>query len=188
MKRLTVFLLLVAVFLAACSRNPRLSATPPRSPAPASPIAPGAPDATFPLPGPSPVAGAPAAVPTPIQAAPPLGADGCSQDLQFVSDLTVPDGAEFTPGEAIDKRWKVRNTGSCAWGPEFRIVLVGGDAMGSPTEIALYPALPGVEGIVRAQLTAPQQSGDYTGTWQARDPQGNLFGNKMWVRITVAAS
>ena len=99
----------------------------------------------------------------------------------------MPDGTVFQPGDPIDKRWKVQNTSQCAWGPDFRIVLVGGDPLGAPTELALYPALPGAEGIVRALMTAPQEAGDFSGTWSAQDPQGNLFGEKMWVRITVAA-
>jgi hypothetical protein len=125
------------------------------------------------------------APPLPVETAPPLGPDVCQYDLLFVTDVTVPDGTQFAPGETFDKRWEVQNAGVCAWGPDFRIVLVAGDALAAPTELALYPALPGAEGLVRALMTAPQAPGDYTGTWQARDPQGNLFGNKMWVRITV---
>jgi len=115
----------------------------------------------------------------------PLGPDPCAYDLLFLDDLTVPDGTTLRPGEPFDKRWKVQNAGTCAWGPDFRVVLVEGDPLGAPPEIALYPALPGADGIVRALMTAPQAAGDFSGTWSARDPQGNLFGNPMWVRITV---
>jgi hypothetical protein len=124
--------------------------------------------------------------PAPVETAPPLGPDTCQHDLIFLTDLTVPDGTVLAAGQSFDKRWQVQNTGSCAWGPEFRIVLVAGDAMNAPTELALFPALPGADGMVRALMTAPQAPGDYSGTWQARDPQGNLFGNEMWVRISVA--
>ena len=75
--------------------------------------------------------------------APTLGPDVCQYDLLFVADVTVPDGTQFAPGETFDKRWKVQNAGVCAWGPDFRIVLVAGDALAAPTELALYPALPG---------------------------------------------
>ena len=123
--------------------------------------------------------------PAPIETAPPLGPDLCAYDLLFLTDLTVPDGAQFAPGEAFDKRWKVQNVGTCAWGPDFRIVLVDGNALGAATDLALFPALPEAEGLVRALMIAPAEPGDYAGTWSARDPAGNLFGNKMWVRITV---
>ena len=192
MRRL-VWLTVAGLVLASCGAQPRRSVTPARTPAlttlpHVTPLAPGGSSA---LPSPS-AEGAggfasPDSVPTPTFLAPPLGADLCTYDLLFVSDLTVPDGTLFRPGDAIDKRWKVRNSGACAWGPEFRLVLVDGDPMGAPSELALYPALSGTDGIVRAQMIAPQQAGDYVSTWQARDPQGNLFGNKMWVRVSVVA-
>ena len=142
--------------------------------------------ALIPTPEPPPI-GRTAPPPTPNANTPaPLGAELCAHDLLFLDDLTVPDGTVFEPGAAIDKRWQVQNTGECAWGPNFRIVLVEGDPLGAPTEVALFPALPGREGLVRALMVAPSAPGDYSGTWSAQDPQGNLFGNKMWVRIAVA--
>jgi hypothetical protein len=135
---------------------------------------------------PEPLGATPLPTTPPLETAPAPLPVTCQHDLLFLSDLTVPDGSVLGPGQAFDKRWQVQNSGTCAWGPDFRIVLVAGDALGAPAELALYPALPGAEGIVRVQMAAPQVAGDYAGTWQARDPEGNLFGNKMWVRVTVA--
>ncbi|MBI3362308.1 MAG: hypothetical protein HY023_14505 [Chloroflexi bacterium] len=184
MTRRLLFFPAAVLFITACAS--RSTATPFTSPTSPPGVTFSAPEPLTPNPFPLSPTGIAASTPTPAQIVPPLGADLCTPDLLFVADATVPDGTQFKPGETIDKRWTVRNSGSCAWGPEFRVVLVGGDAMGASAELALYPALPGAEGIVRAQLTAPGQPGDYVGTWQARDPEGKLFGNKMWVRITVS--
>jgi hypothetical protein len=34
-------------------------------------------------------------------------------------------------------------------------------------------------------MTAPAAPGEYVGRWQARDPQGNLFGDVMFIKIEV---
>ena len=185
MRRAWVLLLLVA---AACSSSGGPQALTAAAPAiQASLTADAASLAPTNTPEPAPL-GATAPPPAPVADTPaPLGPDPCVYDLLFLTDLTVPDGTAFRPGEPFDKRWKVQNTGSCAWGPDFRIVLVEGDLLGAPPESALYPARPGTDGLVRALMIAPQAPGDFSGTWSARDPHGNLFGNKMWVRITVTA-
>lgn len=109
----------------------------------------------------------------------------CLNEAAFITDLTVPDGAQFLPGQTLTKKWSVLNAGTCDWGPEFRLVLISGDSMGAASEVALYPARAGAEAAWEIVMTAPLAPGEYVGRWQARDPQGNLFGDVMFIKIEV---
>lgn len=109
----------------------------------------------------------------------------CLNEASFITDLTVPDGAQFLPGQGLTKKWSVLNTGTCDWGPDYRLVLVSGDSMNAASEVALYPARAGAEGVWEIVMTAPLAPGEYVGRWQARDPQGNLFGDVMFIKIEV---
>ena len=115
----------------------------------------------------------------------PTPAGPCTNNARFVADLTVPDGTQFLPGQPIDKQWRVRNTGSCDWGADYRLVLVSGNALGAPSEVALYPARAGNEAILELNMVAPQEPGAYTGRWQARSPTAKLFGDRIFVTIDV---
>jgi hypothetical protein len=110
-----------------------------------------------------------------------------------VADLTVPDGAQFLPGQAFVKKWRVHNAGTCDWGPGYRLVLVSGEALTAlpgvtpQTEFALYPARAGTDAVWEIPMRSPDLPGRYTGRWQARDPLGNLFGKFVFVEIEVIA-
>ena len=94
----------------------------------------------------------------------------CTNDVEYIADLTVPDGTQFLPGEAFVKQWSVRNAGTCDWDAGYRLVLVSGNALGARSELALYPARAGLEAIIEVPMLAPAEPGAYTGRWQARDP------------------
>ncbi len=115
----------------------------------------------------------------------PTPAGPCTNNARFVTDVTVPDGTQFLPGQPIDKQWRVRNTGTCDWGPDYRLVLVSGNALGAPSEVALYPARGGTEAILEINMVAPAEPGSYTGRWQARSPSAKLFGDRVFVTINV---
>jgi hypothetical protein len=115
----------------------------------------------------------------------PTPAGPCTNNARFVGDVTVPDGTQFLPGQPIDKQWRVRNTGTCDWGADYRLVLVSGNALGAPSEVALYPAKGGTEAILELNMTAPPDPGTYTGRWQARSPTAKLFGDRIFVTVNV---
>jgi hypothetical protein len=109
----------------------------------------------------------------------------CENNAEFISDLTVPDFTQVVPGAVIDKRWQIRNTGACDWGPGYRVVFFEGNSMNAAAEHALYPAKAGNEAVVQIAMTAPPVPGDYTGRWQLRDEQGKTFGQVLFIKITV---
>lgn len=124
--------------------------------------------------------------PSPARSAVSLTEAVCTHDARFVEDLTVPDGTRVEPGEVLDKRWSVINTGSCDWGPGYRLVRLSGDAFGGPDEIALYPARAGTNAVWQVILEAPTASGEFRSRWQARAPDGSLFGEDVFLDVVVS--
>jgi hypothetical protein len=51
----------------------------------------------------------------------------------------------------------------------------------------LYPAKSGTQATIQIVFTAPFTDGVYESAWQAFDPQGNPFGDPIYIRVTVAA-
>jgi len=112
----------------------------------------------------------------------------CTDDLWFLQDITIPDGTVVEPGESIDKRWQVRNSGNCNWDENYSIKLVAGPGMGVPVQQALIPARSGTDVILRMIFSAPEEPGNYRSVWQAHDRHGNPFGNSFFIDIIVAGS
>jgi hypothetical protein len=109
----------------------------------------------------------------------------CANSASFVEDLTVPDGSVASPGEQLDKRWAVLNSGSCDWGPEYRLVRVDSGDLAAPDELALYPARAGQTAVWQVEVVAPDEPGDYIASWQARAPDGEFFGEQVFILIEV---
>ena len=126
--------------------------------------------------------------PTParsVQSGSPGVEPSCTNDARFVEDLTIPDGERVEPGQGVDKRWSVQNSGSCDWGPDYRLVRVSADAFGGPDEVALYPALAGTGAVWQVVLEAPESPGEFRSRWQAQAPDGSMFGEDVFVVVVV---
>ena len=111
----------------------------------------------------------------------------CTNSLSFLSDITVPDDTFILPGASIDKQWLVQNTGTCNWDSTYRLKWIGGDTMGAAQEQALYPARAGTQATLRILFTAPPVEDTYESAWQAVDPNGNVFGDLIFIKIVVSA-
>jgi len=109
----------------------------------------------------------------------------CSDILSFLDDVSIPDGTIVKPGEKLDKRWLVNNTGSCNWNSQYRIQLQTGPGMGVEAEQRLYPARSGTQVVMRFTLEAPAEAGTYRSSWQAVNPRGQLFGDPFYIDIVV---
>jgi hypothetical protein len=107
-------------------------------------------------------------------------------DAIFLEDLTIPDQTIVDPGENLDKRWSVQNSGSCDWGSGYRLLHVSNDAFRTPDEIALFPASAGYLAVWQIQLGAPFEPGEHISIWQARSPEGLLFGEQVYLWVVVA--
>ncbi|MCA1900491.1 MAG: hypothetical protein LDL50_07290 [Chloroflexi bacterium] len=109
----------------------------------------------------------------------------CFNALEFISDVTIPDGTTVSAGSQIDKQWLVNNSGSCNWDAAYRLKWVGGDPLGAAQEQFLPPAKAGNQTIVRIFFTAPLLEGSYESQWQAYSPEGIAFGNPVFIKVVV---
>lgn len=109
----------------------------------------------------------------------------CDNQLSFLDDLSIPDGMEVSPGEELTKRWLIRNEGSCNWNRGYSLELISGLALGAKKVQELYPARQSTDAIVEINFTAPDNPGRYNSWWQAYDPDGNRFGDPIYMEISV---
>jgi hypothetical protein len=131
---------------------------------------------------------APPAPPTPTLlsgATATVPADDCFNDAVFVEDVTIPDFSLVEPGEVLDKRWVVQNSGTCDWGAGYKLVRLGADDFSGPTELALYPAAAGSSAELSVELTAPDEPGEYISRWQAYSDEGIPFGQEIYLLIEI---
>ncbi len=130
-----------------------------------------------------------AANPTPPPTAAPTTAPApvpaCSYDAAFVEHLTVPDGTTWMPGQAFNKIWRVRNTGTCAWESGTEVVFIGGEAMTSTSGSLVPLTAPGATADLLIAMVAPATPGTHAGQWRLRDTKTGLFGATLNVSINV---
>ena len=108
----------------------------------------------------------------------------CLPDVTFVQDVAIFDDAEFAPGEAFQKIWRVRSSGCAAWPSGSRWVLVSGDRMmGKP--VSVPDTLLGDTIDIAVSMVAPDVPGTYRSDWQMQAPDGTLFGERCYVTIVV---
>ena len=110
----------------------------------------------------------------------------CSNNLTFLEDITIPDGTTVSPGLEIDKRWLIRNSGSCNWNEEYRLQMIAGADFGITPEQSLYPARSNTDVIINLSFTAPEENGTYSSAWQAFSPQDEPFGDTFFIQIIVS--
>jgi len=124
---------------------------------------------------------------TPFDSTPePTQIANCKNDLEYIQDLSIPDGTQLSPLKVIEKEWKVKNSGTCNWNDSYSVRLISGSDLGAETTQALVPARNGTEAIIRIEFTAPTEPGKYTATWQAYGPDGQPFGE--WFSIDIAVT
>jgi hypothetical protein len=136
----------------------------------------------------------PVASSTPMRTPTPLPTAVPCNWLQFVTDVTIPDGTTVQSGQTFVKTWRIRNAGSCEWTSGYALVFADGEAMGGPASVILTtPVAPGNTVDLSVTLTAPLQPGSYKGNWKMRTAAGAIFGGgatadkPFWVQITVPA-
>jgi len=110
----------------------------------------------------------------------------CTNNLEFLQDVTIPDGTSISLGGTIDKQWLVNNNGTCDWDSTYRLKWIGGDPLGAAQEQVLFPAKAGTQATLRIVFTAPTVEGTYESAWQAYDPDGIAFGDQVFMKVVVS--
>lgn len=118
----------------------------------------------------------------------------CEYGMAFVGDLNLDDQnmtapPVLQPNQQFSKGWRLRNTGTCAWQPNFAVAYVNGNRDGAQMQgqpVQLFKTVPPGETIdVTANLVAPNAYGTFQGFWKMRDDAGQYFGEVFWVGIQV---
>ncbi len=100
----------------------------------------------------------------------------CHQ-ASFIEDVTIKDNTSLTAGDPFVKTWRIKNTGTCSWTKDYRIIFQNGNAMNAPASVA-FPATvnPGSTVDISVPMNAPANTGDYSGTWMLKAANGTTFG------------
>jgi hypothetical protein len=116
----------------------------------------------------------------------------CVDHATFVRDVTIPDWTSVGEGESFVKVWRLKNTGTCIWTPEYSLVFHSGDLRGPVDRVLLSDDVsPGETVDVSIELISPQNSGGYESYWMLQNVQGRKFGIgesaeiPFWVKINI---
>ena len=113
----------------------------------------------------------------------------CDNRSAFVTDVTVPDNTEMSPGERFVKTWRVRNSGTCPWSTSYQLVFIHGQQLGGTSVVPLSQEVAAGRIVdLSVNLTAPLEPGTYHSTWQLSTPDGTLFGPIVFAQIVVEQS
>lgn len=117
----------------------------------------------------------------------------CDQ-VNFIKDVSVPDGTIFAQNETFTKTWRVQNVGSCTWSG-YSLVFDSGDSMGGPATSPIGTVASGQEVDLSVDLKAPGSDGKYRGYWRIKNSAGVLIpvqngyqGKSFYVDIKVATT
>lgn len=111
---------------------------------------------------------------------------GGFDQAEFGADVTIPDGTDFEPGAEFTKVWRLRNSGTNTWTPEYAFKFFSGEQLSAPAEVPLSANVdPGATVDVSVDMIAPQSAGSYLGYWKMRDPANEFFEYAVFVQIDV---
>eukprot|EP00250_Pteridium_aquilinum_P014664 c22129_g1_i1 orf=342-2387(+) len=108
-------------------------------------------------------------------------------DASFVKDISVFDGSELVPGMYFTKLLRLKNVGSVPWPQGTQFVHIGGDKLVVEPAVDLkLPEVPvGLEFDIFVRMRAPDTAGNYISHWCLTAPDGERFGQTVWVAIQV---
>ncbi len=118
----------------------------------------------------------------------------CLDVSEFQSHLNLPSGpqdvpVQLAPGQVFEKKWQVRNSGTCPWTGSYRLVFAFGDSAqarmgGQPAQLpAVVNSTQSLD--VSASLVAPADPGIYRGFWNLVNAKNQAFGERLPVAIEV---
>jgi|GEM_PF-921843 len=184
--RKIIVLLIVAFVMVACSSatpTPEASATPAVIIVTATPLPTLTPTQTF----------IPTTAPTATSTLRPTAVipTACTNDLEFVADMSIPDGSVVSAGATITKTWRVRNAGTCTWNSNYTFRQIGGDALTAPT-VAAPVAGRGQIIDISVTLTVGTNVAAYDNleraTFQMFNASGVAFGDAPYIEVAIQAA
>ena len=121
----------------------------------------------------------------------------CLDGLKLLQDETngladMANPPKVKAEKIYTQTWKVKNTGTCAWTPQYHLIFVYGNVDGAlmkgvPVRISSN-VNPGDTVDLAVNLVAPTEIGFYQAFWQLQNARSQLFGQALWVGSKVAKS
>jgi len=106
--------------------------------------------------------------------------------MEFVGDVTIPDGQIIPSGAKFIKTWKVKNIGTTTWSSNFKIRHWAGGQYGAAASILLGKEVkPNEETEISIEFTAPINNGEYYSMWILSDQIEANFGVPFYVKFVV---
>ncbi len=112
----------------------------------------------------------------------------CVFDVDYLANITIPDGTLMTPGETFQKTWRFGNSGTCPIDSSFDFAYFGAERMNGPWQVSAPASVPGEEFDLTLSFTAPAEPGQHESVYRFRMPDGEWFGSRPYVRIIVEGS
>jgi uncharacterized protein YkwD len=130
------------------------------------------------------------AIPTPVTPIPTNPPD-CTNSAAFVADVTIADNEIVAAGSSFIKTWRVKNTGTCIWGPDYTVTPYSGERMLAPSSIPLSLTLPDQTVDISMELIAPSTDGKYDAYFVIKNPAGLIMkidnDSRLWVIINISS-
>lgn len=120
-----------------------------------------------------------------------VGQKDCTDEAEFIADVTVLDDEIMPPTLGFTKTWRLENAGTCTWDTNYAVVFVSGDQLDAPDRVPLTQEVPPEEVIdISVQMTAPNLDGTYRSEWLLENELGTQFGipGEFWTQIQVTAA
>jgi hypothetical protein len=122
---------------------------------------------------------------TRIIAREPIVQPGGISNGKFLADITIPDDTEIQPGKKYTKTWRLKNSGTRAWGSGYTMKFAGGVLMSEKETYSLPTVQPGESVEISIDMVAPTNPGTHYADWRLHDDKGEVFGEIIYVRIVV---
>lgn len=107
---------------------------------------------------------------------PPTSAPVCNQ-ATFIADITVTDGTQMSKGQDFTKTWRIKNSGTCTWDEDYKVVFSSGTNLANKSSYALPEDVsPGETVDISIPMEAPNENGLYKSNWVIRSDTGSTFG------------
>jgi hypothetical protein len=122
----------------------------------------------------------------------PTNTADCTNSAVFISDVTIPDNSVMAYGTEFTKKWRIKNTGTCTWGPDYTLTHYSGDRMFAPPSTPLNVTLPGQSTEVSVELRALGEAGTQQGYFVIKNPAGLIMkidnDSRLWVVIDISSA